>query len=564
MAVERSQGRLGNVGLGARFAIAFALVVSVFAVSGGLVLTAMNGMSAAADGLESRLLVLRYLNLVEADLIMMESAERGVLLLDGDAEQEARFTGAQARLAEHVVKVEDLVRDPDAIVLLATIEERSGEFAAFLGSVIDLQASEGTQVALDLVAQGRGAELSAAAGAAVSDLQARQRVLLEESTAAYDASRARGTLMLALGVGFAAVVAIVAGVLLTRAVTGPVARLTDLARAMETGDLTHHVDVSSRDELGTMASSLEVAVASVRESMVLIRLRARTLSGAAGDLGGLSDRLTVGASSTASKAAESSVAAGEISDRVDSVAAAAEEMQASIAEIARSASRSAEISGDAVALAGTTRTSVAELAGASQQIGDVVSLIETIAEQTNLLALNATIEAARAGDAGRGFAVVADEVKTLAGQTAEATKQITARVRGIQESTTNATEAIGRIGDVIDEIAASVSSIASAVEEQTAVTSEIARNASQAAEASLAITGGVAEVSATAQDASSVAADVAAASDVLNGLSEELLQLVARFRTETSGDPVAATGPATSSHDGPADVAPQRVPAAVG
>ncbi|MBN2810067.1 MAG: methyl-accepting chemotaxis protein [Deltaproteobacteria bacterium] len=64
------------------------------------------------------------------------------------------------------------------------------------------------------------------------------------------------------------------------------------------------------------------------------------------------------------------------------------------------------------------------LAQALSEVRRVAQTIRAIAGQTNLLALNATIEAARAGEAGRGFAVVASEVKTLAGQTAQATKQI--------------------------------------------------------------------------------------------------------------------------------------------
>ena len=79
----------------------------------------------------------------------------------------------------------------------------------------------------------------------------------------------------------------------------------------------------------------------------------------------------------------------------------------------------------------TLATSVQSIAGALEnliqalsEVRRVAQSIRAIAGQTNLLALNATIEAARAGEAGRGFAVVASEVKTLAGQTAQATKQI--------------------------------------------------------------------------------------------------------------------------------------------
>jgi methyl-accepting chemotaxis protein len=68
------------------------------------------------------------------------------------------------------------------------------------------------------------------------------------------------------------------------------------------------------------------------------------------------------------------------------------------------------------------------------EIGGIVNTINLIAERTNLLSLNASIEAARAGEAGRGFAVVAEEIRNLANRAAQATSDISAIVRGLQEA----------------------------------------------------------------------------------------------------------------------------------
>ena len=82
-----------------------------------------------------------------------------------------------------------------------------------------------------------------------------------------------------------------------------------------------------------------------------------------------------------------------------------------------------------------TNSTIDELAVVANEISEVTDLINKIAGQTNLLALNATIEAARAGEAGRGFAIVAQEVKALAGQTANATRNINQRIGAIQSVT---------------------------------------------------------------------------------------------------------------------------------
>src|SRR5690349_3712707 len=191
-----------------------------------------------------------------------------------------------------------------------------------------------------------------------------------------------------------------------------------------------------------------------------------TVSSAANELEASASTLTKSAETTQKLATVVEDASGDASSNVQSVASATEEMAGSIGEIGRQVQESSRIADEAVKQAERTDSRIAALAEAAGRIGDVVKLITAIAEQTNLLALNATIEAARAGEAGKGFAVVAQEVKQLASQTAKATEEIGAHIRGMQAATEESVTSIKEIGGTIGRISQIATTIAAAVEEQ--------------------------------------------------------------------------------------------------
>jgi methyl-accepting chemotaxis protein len=137
---------------------------------------------------------------------------------------------------------------------------------------------------------------------------------------------------------------------------------------------------------------------------------------------------------------------------------------------------------------------IKRLGESSQEIGNVIQLVSEFASQTHLLALNAAIEAANAGEHGSGFAIVAREIRNLAQNSNDATKQIHARIKGIQNETNQvavtveyATQQVVQLSDlvtrsgtalhaidtVIQEIIDEISTVHQTAEEQAKATASV-------------------------------------------------------------------------------------------
>jgi methyl-accepting chemotaxis protein len=310
------------------------------------------------------------------------------------------------------------------------------------------------------------------------------------------------------------------------------ARVTELlafVKGAADGDLSGSTGIVGEDNVGQMGTALNGLVESLRASLVDIARTADALNISATQLTTLSTGMGEGATLTSDRASTASSASVQVSASIQTVATAAEEMSASIREIAKNATDASLVATEAVRAASSAQDTVGSLGEASAEIGKVIKVITSIAQQTNLLALNATIEAARAGDAGKGFAVVANEVKELAGQTAKATEEISAKIAAIQGSTEQAVMAISKITEVITQINDIQATIASAVEEQTATTNEIARSVTEAAAGASSIAEDVTQVAAAAADTQQGAHDTMTSAADLTTMATDLKELVEQF-----------------------------------
>ncbi|KRP65129.1 methyl-accepting chemotaxis protein [Pseudomonas orientalis] len=359
-----------------------------------------------------------------------------------------------------------------------------------------------------------------------------------------DAESAQARSLQLISTLLALLVGIIAAWVITRQITRPLQDTLAVVERIASGDLSHTIQVTRRDELGVLQQGIQRMGTTLRELISGIRDGVTQIASAAEELSAVTEQTSAGVNSQKIETDQVATAMHEMTATVQEVARNAEQASLAAAEADGQARAGDKVVAEAIAqierLAAEVARStdaMAHLQQESNKIGSVMDVIKAVAEQTNLLALNAAIEAARAGEAGRGFAVVADEVRGLAQRTQKSTEEIEGLVAGLQNGTQQVANVMNnsrsltdssvdltrKAGVSLENITRTVSNIqsmnqqiAAAAEQQSAVAEEISRSIVNVRD--------VSEQTATASD------ETAKSSVELARLGSQLQQMVSHFR----------------------------------
>jgi len=362
--------------------------------------------------------------------------------------------------------------------------------------------------------------------------------------------------------------------MLQRMMVKPVKQLIEGAEnlASKAGDLTQKINISSKDEIGSLAEAfnkiitfMHSMVSRVRSTADNVSLSAEELSSSAQEINASTQeisnaiqQISRGIATQAKRVEDTHKIIDDMSNSLKQVASNAQGSAAGVGQITKKAEAGRVVIEEAIEKINRLTTTVnnatsviQSLGEKSQQIGEITETITVIADQTNLLALNAAIEAARAGEAGRGFAVVAEEVRKLAEESTEAVRKIGNLIKTIQSETSRAVmsietsskevmegkEFIIKVANILTEINKAVqqallvsSEISVATQQQLISAEEVVRAIDEIASVSRDSTITAEDVSSNTQEQTASMQEMATSALELARMAVELKELVGKFK----------------------------------
>ncbi|MFL9923025.1 methyl-accepting chemotaxis protein [Herbaspirillum lusitanum] len=517
-----------NLGVGARLAAVFALVILLLVVVSVTAVTKINNINTSINQiLGDRYLKVRWAFDVRDGVNDEIKYLRGIVI---DAGRPELNKNRYAQLDVATKKTKDAI---DKIAARQTTDGGKKKIKVLDDARLNFEAGKA-----ELLALTRAGNAEAAGEYVLRKITASQNNYLELATSfansqdqqmQQEGEKARAEGALAIDITLvcsvvAVLASIILGYFLVRSIVRPLNEAVRVAENVAGGDLTTRIEVKSNDETGKLMQALR------KMNDNLLGIVSNVRSG--------TDTITTASNEIASGNLDLSSRTEQQASSLEETASAMEQMTSTVKQNAENARQANHLATSASAVAIQGGEVVGQVVGtmdaintSSRKIVDIISVIDGIAFQTNILALNAAVEAARAGEQGRGFAVVASEVRSLAQRSASAAKEIKILIDDSVAKVDDGSKLVAKAGATMDEVVASVKSVTDIVGEITAASSEQSTGIEE-------INRAITQMDEVTQQNAALVEEAAAAAQSMQDQAMRLSQAISIFKLTQGAVPV--------------------------
>jgi len=514
---------LSRLNIGTKLALGFFSVLALTLLLGGLALFQLANLSVKTEQIATNNLPsVQYAAALSGLLNGVRRAEALHLLASDPKikeEQEAAITDMRKQMDALDAKAAQVFKSDVEAKAFASYQKNRKDWAEAGAKMLELSRVNNASMAEDMYKDQVGKPFAAT----MNDMESISAFNSKEADSVWAETQqvvrngkftVVGALVAALAIGAALALVI------SRAITRPIAQAVRVAKEMSSGNMTHVLHAEGTDEVAELLQSLESMRQSLSSVVANVRQGSESVASASAEIAQGNHDLSARTEQQASALEQTSASMEELSAQVRINADNAREAN----QLAANASQVAERGGDVV---GKVVDTMKEINTSSRKISDIISVIDGIAFQTNILALNAAVEAARAGEQGRGFAVVASEVRSLAGRSAEAAKEIKMLINASVERVGQGTALVDEAGSTMSEVVDSIRRVTDMMGNISVASSEQASGVAQVGEA-------VTHMDRTTQQNAALVEQIAAAASSLKAQAGDLVQAVSVFTLDAA------------------------------